>query len=66
MASTTILAGDLGGTKTNLAVFSAEKGPEVPLAEASFRSREFENIESIINAFLAQHDFQIDAVFSKQ
>ena len=63
MASTTILAGDLGGTKTNLAVFSAEKGPYVPLAEASFRSREFENIESLINVFLAHHDLRIDAVF---
>ena len=63
MASTTILAGDLGGTKTNLAVFSAEKGAEVPLAEESFRSREFENIEAIINTFLARHDLRIDAAF---
>jgi len=63
MASKTILAGDLGGTKTNLAVVSAEKGPEVSLAEASFRSRDFDDIESIINTFLARHDFQIDAAF---
>jgi len=63
MASKTILAGDLGGTKTNLAVFSVEKGPGAPLAEESFRSREFANIESIINAFLARYDFRIDAAF---
>jgi glucokinase len=63
MASTTILAGDLGGTKTDLAVFSAEQGPQVPIAEASFRSREFANIEAIINTFLARHDFRIDAAF---
>lgn len=63
MASTTILAGDLGGTKTDLAVFSAEKGPGVPLAEASFPSREYENIESIITAFLARHEYRIESAF---
>ena len=63
MAATTILAGDLGGTKTNLALFSSEKGPVLPLAEASFRSREFANIESIINVFLARHDLRVDAAF---
>lgn len=30
------LAGDIGGTKTALAVFSSENGPRHPLAQASF------------------------------
>lgn len=32
----TILAGDIGGTKTNLAIFSREAGTHKPLAEAVF------------------------------
>ena len=63
MASTNILAGDLGGTKTNLAVFSIEKGTGSPLAEATFHSRDYDNIESIIQAFLAGRKDQIDAAF---
>ncbi len=63
MASTNILAGDLGGTKTNLAVFSIEKGTGSPLAEATFHSRDYDNIESIIRAFLAGRKDRIDAAF---
>ena len=28
-----LLAGDIGGTKTELAVFSAEHGPRAPIAQ---------------------------------
>jgi glucokinase len=63
MASTKILAGDLGGTKTILAVFSTEKGTGSPLAEATFHSRDYDNIESIIHAFLAGRKHQVDAAF---
>lgn len=33
-----LLAGDIGGTKTDLAVYSSERGPRVPLARERFHS----------------------------
>lgn len=60
----TILAGDLGGTKTNLALFSSEKGISTPLSDATFVSGDYENLESIVNSFLSSLDCEIDiAVF---
>ncbi len=35
MKDTYVLAGDIGGTKTNLAVFNMHQGLEAPLAEAT-------------------------------
>lgn len=46
-----ILAGDIGGTKTILALFSPETGPHSPQAEAIFPSREYPSLEAIIQAF---------------
>ena len=63
MTSTTILAGDLGGTKTNLAVFSTEKGLGTPLVEATFHSRDFDSMESIVQDFLAGCGERVDAAF---
>lgn len=48
----TILAGDIGGTKTNLAIVSAEAGIKSPLAEATFSSKKYPDLESIIQEFL--------------
>ena len=36
--TTIVLAGDIGGTKTNLALFTAESGLNAPLAETTFPS----------------------------
>ncbi len=59
-----ILAGDLGGTKTNLAVFSDQVGPRAPLAEATFLSSKFSSLSSIVNKFLACVEHQVaGAVF---
>jgi len=63
MASTTILAGDLGGTKSNLALFSTEQGTASPLFEETFHSRDYNSIESIILAFLSSRADRIDAAF---
>lgn len=49
-----LLAGDIGGTKTDLAVFSAEKGPRTPLAQARFHSADYPGLEPMVCAFLAQ------------
>src|SRR5438105_10143215 len=49
-----LLAGDIGGTKTNLALFSQEKGWNIPLLEATFPSAAYPSLESIAQEFLAQ------------
>ncbi|MBN1265761.1 MAG: glucokinase [Anaerolineales bacterium] len=55
-----ILAGDLGATKTHLAVFSPEKGPRHKLAEEKFQSRDFSSLEDLIHSFLDQVGYTIE------
>ena len=55
-----LLAGDIGGTKTTLAVFSPEKGWRVPEAEATFPSADYPSLEALVQEFLAQHNFAIN------
>jgi glucokinase len=49
-----ILAGDIGGTKTHLGIFSTEEGFRHPLVEAEFASALYPNLESIVKEFLNQ------------
>ena len=55
-----LLAGDIGGTKTNLAVFSSETGWRKPYAEATYSSVNYPDLESLVREFLAQYNFPID------
>lgn len=55
-----LLAGDIGGTKTNLAVFSVEDGWRKPLAEAKFPSGQYSSLEALVQEFLGGHQFQIE------
>lgn len=48
-----LLAGDIGGTKTILAVYSAEHGPHSPIAMQVFASANYDSLEVIIREFLA-------------
>jgi glucokinase len=56
-----ILAGDIGGTKTTLGLFSREQGPHDPLQEETFPSRDYRSLEAIIEVFLARHQVAIKA-----
>ena len=47
-----LLAGDIGATKTTLAVFSPDKGPRHPLAEATFPSQDYRSLEVIASLLL--------------
>ncbi len=58
-----LLAGDIGGTNTRLAVFSKEKGPKAPLAQESFPSANYNGLEEIVKQFLSNSDFTIDNAF---
>jgi len=57
---TILLAGDIGGTKTDLALFSSEAGPRAPLAEATFPSARYLSLEALVSEFLAQVEVPVD------
>ncbi|KPJ99931.1 MAG: glucokinase [Desulfobacterales bacterium SG8_35] len=48
------LAGDIGGTKTILALFSSEKGPLKPLHEIRYTSSSYPGLDAIIRDFFSQ------------
>ncbi len=54
-----LLAGDIGGTKTRLAVFSPEAGLRAPLVEKTFPSAHYPSLEAIAREFLAQVSQQV-------
>lgn len=47
-----LLVGDMGGTKTVLAVFSPEAGPHRPLVEKTYSSSRYGSLEDVIQEFL--------------
>jgi glucokinase len=49
---TMLLAGDIGGTKTRLALYSAETGL-APLVQATFKSAGYPSLEAVVLDFLA-------------
>lgn len=55
-----LLAGDIGGTKTVLAVFSADAGPHTPLVEATFPSSRYGRLEAIVREFLTDVKLPVD------
>lgn len=54
-----ILAGDIGGTKTILAVFSSQIGPHAPVIEETFPSAQYSSLESLVQEFLLQTSLPI-------
>ncbi|OQA39714.1 MAG: Glucokinase [Chloroflexi bacterium ADurb.Bin325] len=55
-----LLAGDIGGTKTVLAVFSQSAGERAPLAEKTYPSTAYASLEEIAADFLAQTGHQVE------
>jgi len=49
-----LIAGDIGGTKTDLAIYSIESGPHVPLSQAQFHSADYHSLQAMVSEFLAQ------------
>ena len=49
-----LLAGDIGGTKTILALYSFKKGPLQPLFESSYQSNAYPGLDAIISDFFSQ------------
>jgi glucokinase len=55
-----LLAGDIGGTKTSLAIYGREAGPRVALAEATFPSARYASLEDIVVEFLLRSGLTVE------
>jgi glucokinase len=55
-----LLAGDIGGTKTNLAIFSMKDELRTPLKEGTFPSAHYASLAELIREFLADTTFSIE------
>jgi len=55
-----LIAGDIGGTKTDLAIFSSEAGPFLPIAEARVHSLDYSSLQAIVREFLARVKQPVD------
>lgn len=49
-----LLAGDIGGTKTVLALYSPERGPRRTITSRTYSSRQFDSLEAIVADFLQE------------
>src|SRR5215471_18611260 len=47
-----LLAGDIGGTKTDLAIFSPEEGSHSPLVEGELHSADYPSLQALVTDFL--------------
>jgi glucokinase len=55
-----VLAGDIGGTKTALGIYSADSGARVPLIAAEFPSAKYPSLSAIVREFLAAAGLQVE------
>jgi glucokinase len=55
-----LLAGDLGGTKTDLAIFSNEAGPHAPLVQAEVHSADYPSLQALVTEFLTKAPMPVD------
>src|SRR5215475_1675578 len=55
-----LIAGDIGGTKTDLAIYSPESGPHTPLAETEVHSADYPSLQAMVEEFLAQVKMSVD------
>jgi glucokinase len=55
-----LLAGDVGGTKTNLAIFSSHTELRIPVLEATLPSASYSSLEALVADFLSQTTFPIE------
>jgi len=55
-----LIAGDIGGTKTDLAIYSPESGPHAPLAETEVHSADYPSLQAMVSEFLVQAKMSVD------
>jgi glucokinase len=49
-----LIAGDIDGTKTNLAIYSAESGPHAPLLQSEIHSADYPSLQTMVSEFLGR------------
>lgn len=54
-----ILAGDIGGTHTRVALFDARKGQLLPVVERVYPSREHQGLDEIVSLFLSNQQITV-------
>jgi glucokinase len=57
-----LLAGDVGATKTILAIVSTEKGPEFPVRRATVLSGKYPNLPVLLDEFLGSSNVSVERV----
>src|SRR5689334_19876298 len=55
-----LIAGDIGGTKTDLAIYSSESGPHSPLAQTERHSADYPSLQAMVVEFLGQVKLSVD------
>src|SRR5271157_5371697 len=55
-----LIAGDIGGTKTDLAIFSNEAGPHSPLAQTRVHSADYPSLQAMVKEFLQKANKPVD------
>jgi glucokinase len=55
-----LIAGDIGGTKTDLAIYSRESGPHTPLTQTEVHSADYPSLQAMVTEFLAQVKMAVD------
>jgi len=58
-----LLAGDIGGTKTDLAIYSRESGPHAPIMQKQFASSDYQSLEMMAAEFLAEANLPVQRAF---
>jgi glucokinase len=55
-----LLAGDIGGTKTDLAIFSREAGPHAPLVQGEVHSADYPSLQALVTEFLKKVQMPVE------
>ena len=55
-----LIAGDIGGTKTDLAIYSTDAGPHAPLVQTQVHSADYPNLQAAVAEFLVQAKVSVD------
>jgi len=55
-----LIAGDIGGTKTDLAIYSSDSGPHVPLAQTQVHSADYPSLQAMVAEFLRKVNLPVE------
>src|SRR5262249_17561661 len=55
-----LIAGDIGGTKTELAIYSPASGPQAPLAQPTVHNAAYPSLQAMVREFLTKVNMTVD------